>query len=1349
MESLIGHANETVVSFCGAEVNALIDSGSQVTTICEEYFNAMTPSPTIVPLEELKLNLEGPDGRKLPYTACTVATIVVPFCPDPITVLALVVPTTRYNSQVPVLIGTNVISKAKEYCPTDKVSQIPSQWQDAFLSIHNGFVGFVKSTNKRSVNIEPLHTVTFSGLVRKEREVETAVTENSESASSRLGVCPRVVALDKAGQNQRVHVRVFNMSAKVITVFPHTTLCQLQEVKVLRNLDLDTVETEDTARMAMHNIEETKISLPEGINLDENDLNEEQKHEATKLFAKWESVFSKNLLDIGHTKLVEHHIKLSDDQPFKEPHRRIPPGLIEEVREHLQEMMDAGAIRDSESPYSSNVVIVRKKDGSIRFCVDFRKLNNRTIKDAYAIPRIEDSLHLLAGTKYFSKLDLRSGYWQVEVAEEDKCKTAFQVGTLGFYEFNRMPFGLCNAPATFQRLMERSMGDMNLRDCLIYLDDIVVFSSTFEEHLERLEAVFQRLQINNLKLKASKCEFFKRECTYLGHVVSEQGIRTDPSKIETVRNWPVPRNVKEIRMLLGFTGYYRRFVKGYASIVRPLNDLLIGHPTNKNAKKGKKPKPKPSVYVWGENQKTAFQTIIDRLTHPPVLAYADYKLPFKLHTDASSTGLGAVLYQNQEGIDRVVAYASRSLKPAEKNYPAHKLEFLALKWAVTDKFHDYLYGSKFEAVTDNNPLTYILTSAKLDATGQRWVAALSAYDFSLTYRSGINNADADGLSRKAIEVTKFPEVLKAISTSVTASGQSAPYVQTLAISAVPDDIVEQDVPQELLETTALKTTDWKRAQLADRNISQILEYLALGHRPLNRMVEESKIDKRFFRDWDKYVIEDGVLLRESVQQGQKVSQLVVPEKFQTDMFRAYHDDLGHQGRARTLSLMKRRLFWPGMDAFVSQKIKECGRCIRRKVLPARASELISIVSTAPMEVVCIDYLSLERSKGGFENILVLTDHYTRYAQAIPTRNQTAQTTAKALYENFFVHYGFPARIHSDQGANFESKLIQSLCSLTGMKKTRTTPYHPMGNGMVERFNRTLLNMLGTLEESQKLDWKSHVSTMTHAYNAAVHDSTGFSPFFLMFGRHPRLAIDAFLGIPQDRETTRSQEDYVDRLKQRLDAAYLIASEESARNATRQKGYYDARVRHSNLEVGDRVLVEKKGHKGKHKIGDIWEHCPYVVTGKPAPDIPLYDVVKENARNSKTRTLHRNMLLPFTGLPCPRTHKSAQKKREKEKVEEVVVPSEESEYEYSDSSKSSADEEESEGDPPQVAPYVPPCRRAPGQKGALPPTRTKNSTAESSLPRAARNRRPPDRYRGNAWVRSQHTFTVPAHKVVYL
>ncbi|MEW8115521.1 MAG: ribonuclease H family protein [Candidatus Thiodiazotropha endolucinida] len=367
-----------------------------------------------------------------------------------------------------------------------------------------------------------------------------------------------------------------------------------------------------------------------------------------------------------------------------------------------------------------------------------------------------------------------------------------------------------------------------------------------------MEAVFRTLQTNNLKLKASKCEFFKREVTYLGHVVSKEGISTDPAKTEAVLNWPVPKTVKEVRMFLGFTGYYRRFVKGYASIVRPLNDLLIGHPTNKKAKKGRKPKSKPTNFVWGQEQEQAFWTIIERLTHPPVLAYADYKLPFKLHTDASSTGLGAVLYQHQDGRDRVVAYASRSLKPSEKNYPAHKLEFLALKWAITDKFHDYLYGSVFEAVTDNNPLTYILTTAKLDATGQRWVAALSAYNFTLSYRSGINNADADGLSRKVPETAdciKFPEVLKAISSAVSTPHQDVPYVHRVASIVSPDEItVEQEVPQDFLDATSLKTTDWLKAQRADRNISQILELLALGQRPTAWQVEASKIYKRVFKE---------------------------------------------------------------------------------------------------------------------------------------------------------------------------------------------------------------------------------------------------------------------------------------------------------------------------------------------------------------------------------------------------------------------------------------------------------------------------------------------------------------------
>ena len=374
-------------------------------------------------------------------------------------------------------------------------------------------------------------------------------------------------------------------------------------------------------------------------------------------------------------------------------------------------MLKIGAIRDSKSPFSSNVVIVRKKDGSIRFCIDYRKLNQHTIKDAYPIPRVDDTLHLLAGAKYFSTLDLKSGYWQVEMKKSEKAKTAFQVGSLGFYECNRMPFGLCNAPATFQRLMERCMGELNLRECLNYLDDIIIFSTTFEEHLQRLQAVFERLKEHNLKLKPSKCMLFRKKVTYLGHVVSEAGIETDPTKIEAIRSWPTQKTTKDVRRFLGFTGSYRHFIKGFAALARPLNDLLVGHSTNPNVKK--KSSKKPVSFRWGEEQQKSFETIIDKLTNPPILAYADYKLPFKVHTDASFDGLGAVLYQTQDGKDRVVSYASRSLKPSEKNYPAHKLEFLALKWAVCEKFHDYLYGTSLEVITDNNPLTYVFTTAKL------------------------------------------------------------------------------------------------------------------------------------------------------------------------------------------------------------------------------------------------------------------------------------------------------------------------------------------------------------------------------------------------------------------------------------------------------------------------------------------------------------------------------------------------------------------------------------------------------------------------------------------------------------
>ena len=388
--------------------------------------------------------------------------------------------------------------------------------------------------------------------------------------------------------------------------------------------------------------------------------------------------------------------------------------------------------------------------------------------------------------------------------------------------------------------------------------DIIIFSSTVEEHLERLEAAFSRLAQHNLKLKASKCEFLRSRVTYLGYVVSEDGIEIDPEKTDAIKTRCVPTTVKEVRAFLGFAGYYRKFLKDYAKIARPLNDLLIGHCTNS---KGKKPKSelKKSPFIWTEKQHQAFDTVKEKLISPLILAYADYQLPFKLHTDASTTGLGTVLYQQQNGAERVVAYASRSLKPSKRHYPAHKLEFLALKWAVTEKFHDSLYGTKFEVVTDSNPLTYVFTTAKLDATGQRWLAELLNYNGSISYRSGKNNADADGLSRKQAQetMTVFPEVLKAISSTITAD--SAPFAEILVHPDETKDIDEEEVPKDHLEGTSLSAQDWQKAQASDSNINFIVDHLLIGQKPTATQVERGGVDQRYVLEYEKLKLKDGVL----------------------------------------------------------------------------------------------------------------------------------------------------------------------------------------------------------------------------------------------------------------------------------------------------------------------------------------------------------------------------------------------------------------------------------------------------------------------------------------------------------
>lgn len=735
----------------GIPTQSLIDTGSAVSTVSRKFYETHLSDIPLQSVDKL-LTLECADGTVLPYHGFIVCELQIDGIsdkPETCTCLFLVVNQTNYHETVPVLIGTNILStllndtKERYGVRFLQRAKLHTPWYLAFRCIvlrekeiahRNNVLARIRSAEQDRITISPNSDITINGYMCDTIPYHPVCgmltpTMNSKIPND-LDIEPILVTYDTQARDV-IPVRISNITTNTVTVNPHSLLCEIQYVTV-QNFPVNSV------------IADTSNVLSE-IDLPKDELDEEQQQKVHRLLTEFESLFSKGDDDIGYCPFVEHRIELSDETPFKQRFRRIPPSMMDEVKMHIEQQLAAGIIRRSHSPFTSNVVLVRKKNGQLRICIDYRHLNSKTKKDNYALPRIDEILDSLAGNAWFSVLDMKSGYYQIPIAEEHKERTAFTVGSLGFFEHNRMAMGLVNAPATYQRLMEECLGDFLHRICFIYLDDAIVFSGdNFDEHVDRLRMVFQRLQDCGIKLSPSKCSLFKRRGKYVGHVVSAEGIEPDDDKITKVKNWPTPSNSEDVRRFLGFVGYYRKFIMNFSKIARPLTSLI---PTTTKSKKTNKKKTKFPDWNWGKEQDEAFKVLKERLSSPPILSYPDFDLPFEVHTDASLTGLGAVLYQKQDGKDRVIAYASRGLNRSEINYPAHKLEFLSLKWAVTEKFQDYLYGKKFTVVTDNNPLTYVLTSAKLDATGHRWVAALAAFDFEIRYRPGRNNADADSLSR--------------------------------------------------------------------------------------------------------------------------------------------------------------------------------------------------------------------------------------------------------------------------------------------------------------------------------------------------------------------------------------------------------------------------------------------------------------------------------------------------------------------------------------------------------------------------------------------------------------------------
>ena len=864
--------------------------------------------------------------------------------------------------------------------------------------------------------------------------------------------------------------------------------------------------------------------------------------EATQqLILKYHSIFSRDD-EYGTTKLVEHAIHTDDVPPIKCKGRPLNPLQQEDLKKQLQKWLDQKVIEPSNSPWSFGLIAVPKKNGKTRWCLDFRPLNAITKKDSFPLPNMEDNLARMAKSRVFSALDGTGAYHVVPIRKQDREKTAFST-PFGLFQFRQMPFGLCNAPATYSRLVQLVLADLSPDVALPYLDDTCLHTHDGWQHLDVLKQFFAAHQKAGLMLQPEKCQLFQAQVEYLGHIVSAQGIQPVPEYVKLVKEWPEPTSIKELRTFLGKVAYYRKFIPYFSHTATPLYNLL-----------SKEAVADPQVLQLKDEEKKAFYALRDTLTKAPILAYPDFysDKPFVLDTDWSHDpgAIGAVLSQEQSGEERVICYGARKLSKTERNYSSNKGELLAVIHFMR-LWKYYLQPRPFVLRTDHQALKWLFTMEQPAGMTQRWLETLGNNNFTVQFRRGTLHGNADSLSR------------------ATHAREPTPQEEEEA------QLETMHCIQALRHPEALDVAEVLEAQENDHDLQQVRQWLRQGRKPTKEEIRgESSAVRQYAALFETLHIGADQLLYRQPQIGEIFTRdrLCLPFALQARAIQVAHEDAGgHMGMIVTQHRLLHRYYFPLLHKTVEEYIRECTACQKKRPKPRdQRHSLVSVQEGQPFQKLAIDFVGpLQPSTHGNKYLLTVKDCFTRWIEAFPTKDMTAQTVASVLQREIFSRFGLPEQVHSDQGTAFTSDMMKELLRILNIQATNTPSYNPKSNP-VERSHLDIHRILRAMIDVTDEDWETLLPEVLLGLRTARNRTTGVTPFYAVFGREAMLPIDYLYANSNASLAPRGVQnrEFIKRLRQ----TYHLMRKNIKVTVERARQLYSGKLQGEPLDTGDLVWL---------------------------------------------------------------------------------------------------------------------------------------------------------------------------------